>query len=142
MAAVRHGLRFVADDYILLDSAKCEAVSLYNTISVLPAPGSGEKTVVDLTSWRPGSLSASLPVRAIVAPGIHGSTTQVRPLSPAAALRAWAPSTVFHMPFDNGTVFSTLADVVRRVPCFALDVGDNEADLASAVVEVLDRATP
>jgi hypothetical protein len=142
MAAVHHGLRFVADDYILLDAAKCEAISLYNTISVLPAPGSDEKTVVDLTSLRPGSLSASLPVRAIVAPCIRGHRTLVRPVSPAAALRAWAPSTVFHMPFDNGAVVSTLADVVGRIPCFALDVGDNEADLASAVVQVLDQAVP
>jgi hypothetical protein len=142
MAALRHGLHFVADDYILLNAATGAAVSLYNTISILPAPGADEKTVVDVGSLVPGSLCASLPVRAVVVPCIAGGRTQVRRVSPAAALRAWAPSTVFHMPYDDGAVVSSLADVVRRFPCFALDVGDDEADLARAVVEVLDQAAP
>jgi hypothetical protein len=142
MAAVHHGLRLVADDYILLDAANGQAISLYNTVSVRAAPGSDEKTVVDLASSMPGSLCASLPVRAIVAPCLSGGRTQVRRVSPGTALRAWAPSTVFHMPYDDGAVVSSLADVVGSFPCFALDVGNSQADLARAVVEVLDQAAP
>jgi hypothetical protein len=55
-------------------------------------------------------------------------------------LRAWAPSTVFQMPFDDGAVVASLADVVRTVPCFTLDVGDDEAELASAVAQVVEQA--
>jgi hypothetical protein len=140
MAALNHGLRFVADDYLLLNVAKrSEAVSLYNTASIA-GPDGEDKTVLDLAALMPGSLCESLPVRAVVVPRIRGGQAQVGRVSAAVALRAWAPSTVFHMPFDDGTVVGLLADVVRSVPCFTLDVGDDEAQLANAVVQVLEQA--
>jgi hypothetical protein len=143
MASLNHGLRFVADDYVLLNLAqRPEAVSLYNTVSISAEPNAEEKTVLDVTSLRPGSLCESLPVRAVVAPRIRGGLTAVRPISPFDALRAWAPSTIFHMPYDDGAVIASLADIVRRVPCFALDVGDDEAHLATALVQVLEQAAP
>lgn len=161
LAAMNRGLSLVADDYLLLNAGTpLEAVSLYNTASVADGPDTGsaagtsavgkaavgnvaqEKTVLDLRALAPGSLRESLPVRAVVVPRVRGGQAQVRRLSPAAALRAWAPSTVFQMPFDDGAVVASLAAVVRRVPCFALDVGDDEAELAAALVEVLERAAP
>jgi len=142
-AAIDHGLAFVADDYLLLDTSEepPNAVSLYSTASILSQPDGGEKTVIDVGSLRPDSLRESLRVRAVVMPHIRGGRARLRRVSPGVALRAWASSTVFHMPFDGGAVMASLADVVRRVPCFALDVGDVAAELAAAVVDVLDGAS-
>jgi hypothetical protein len=50
---------------------------------------------------------------------------------------ALAPSTVLQQPFGGGEVVAALADVVREVPCFALDVGDDVAELAALVQETL-----
>jgi hypothetical protein len=138
-AALRHGLGFVADDYVLLRAGReWEAVSVYTTVSLLE-PGADAKTVLDVAASMPGSLRESLPVRAVVIPRVRGGRAQLRSVSPAAALRAWAPSTALHMPFDDGAVVASLADVVRGVPCFILDVGDDGAELASAVEHVLEQ---
>jgi hypothetical protein len=139
LAALHHGLGLVADDYALLrHGSGWEAVSVYATVGAADS-GDGAKTVLDVASSTPGSLRESLPVRAVVVPRVRGGHAQVRSVSPAAALRAWAPSTALHMPFDEGAVVAALADVVRDVPCFGLDVGDDEAELANAVDQVLER---
>jgi len=141
LAALQHGLGFVADDYLLLHAnEEPKAVSLYGTASISGAPDAQAKTVVDVTSLMPDSLRQSLPVRAVAVPRICGGRARLRHLSPAEALRAWAPTTVFQMPFDDGAALASLAAVVRRVPCFALDVGDDGAELASAVEQVLEQA--
>ena len=70
---------------------------------------------------------------------VRGGRARLRCVSPAEALRAWAPATAPHLPFDHGSVVATLAHVVRRVPCFGLDVGDDAAELAGAVGDALER---
>jgi hypothetical protein len=141
MAALRSGLGFVADDYLLLDaSGPFEAVSLYGTACVRTEASDDAKHVVDVEALFPGALRKSLPVRGVVLPRIVSGRTAWRPASPAAALRAWAPTTVFQMAGEEGRAMPLLAEVVRRVPCFGLDVGDAPASLAGAVNELLDRA--
>jgi hypothetical protein len=139
VAALDAGLGLVADDYLLLRCGReWEAVSLYSTVSVLE-PAAGAKAVLDVAAVTPGRLRESLPIRAVVAPRIRGGRARLRRVSPAVALRAWAPSTAFHMPFDDGAVVASLAAIVRRVPCFTLDVGDDGAELASAMADVLEQ---
>jgi hypothetical protein len=140
LAALVHGLGYVADDYVLLHTAgEPTAVSLYSTISVRAAPDAEEKAVLDVAALMHGSLRESLPVRAVVVPRISGGRACLRRVSPTEALLALAPSTAFHMPFDDGAVVASLAALVRRVPCFALDVGDGVAELADAVEQVLEQ---
>ncbi|MGH9172561.1 MAG: hypothetical protein ACRD0Z_17125 [Acidimicrobiales bacterium] len=144
MAAVNHGLRFVADDYLLLRSGHTpEAVALYNTVSVAAssrtASAGDTKAVLDLRKLMPDALCESLTVRAVVVPCVSEGRTQLRRVTPVAALRAWAPTTVFQMPFDDGAVVATLAGVVSSCPCYSLDVGSDEADLADAVLQVLEQ---
>ena len=134
LAAVRGGLGFGADDSLLLRAGSSyDGVSMYGTASTREGD---TKTVVDLA----GAVRESLPVRAVVLPRVAGGRTQWHPASPATALRQWGPSTVFQMPLDKGAALPLLAEVVRQVPCFALDVGDDEDALAGAVNELLDEA--
>ena len=141
MAAVRSGLGFVADDYLLLQAdVACAAISLYSTVCTRDNSNGDAKTIADIASLMPGALRQSLPVRAVVLPRVVRGRTSWGPASPAAALRGWAPTTVFEMPLDNGAALPLLAEVVRQVPCFALDVGDDEDELAPALDQLLDRA--
>ena len=132
---------YLADDYVLLEAAgEATATSIYSTASVRGETEADQKAVVDVGALMPGSLRASLPVRAVLVPRICGGHTRLHRLSPAAALLAWAPATALHMPFDDGAVLAALAALVRRVPCFGSDVGDDVAELASSVDQALEQA--
>lgn len=196
LAALMHGLGYVADDYVLLDTgARPTAHSLYNSIAVserphpdlvtgqagpsatdgqegrpgtptahsvyrvakldqghlmrFPALGqaaqhpppeaAGQKAVLDVVSARPDAVRDRLPIRAVVVPRVRGGQTRVAPTTPARALLALVPSTVFQMPFDDGQALGPLSAVVRRLPCFSLDVGDDQAELGEAIDRVLEQ---
>jgi hypothetical protein len=158
LAALAAGMAYVGDDYVLLHTgpepvawnlfgtAKLDAghaarfpeLAAHLVRSAQPAPE--EKLVLDVHRVMPDALVDSLAIRAVLLPRIRGGHARLRPASPGEALLALAPSTAFQMPFDGGEVMGALADVVRAAPAFALDVGDDPAELAEAVDGVLDAA--
>jgi hypothetical protein len=133
LAAVEHGLRYVGDDYVLLEDGI--AWNLYGTAKVDAGPDR-EKTVLELEAE---SLIEALPIRAVVVPAIGSRSTRLEEISPAQALLALAPSTAFQMPFDRGAVLATLGELVRLVPCHRLELGRRAKAAASALGEVLAR---
>jgi hypothetical protein len=138
VAAAAHGFGYLGDDSVLLyGSGGLTAGSIYNTASVLADADAEAKTVLDVAS---GSLRDSVAVRAVIVPRIDGGPTQLSPIEPSAALLAWAPTSALRLPYDQEEVVATLGNVVRRVPCFALRVGDDARELAAAVDEALTRA--
>jgi hypothetical protein len=156
LAALAAGMSYVADDYLLLRNdgepvawnlfatAKLDAghlgrfPQLAADVTVSAEPVAGEKAVLDVHRLLPHALVRSLPIRAVLVPRIRGGKARLRSTSAAAALLALAPSTAFQMPYDDGRVLGSLADVVRGVPAFSLDVGDDPGELADAVDRVLD----
>ena len=156
VAALTHGLGYVADDYVLLHTTdQPHAIALYRTakldrlhvirlpsISIRQAPDDEHKTVVDVAASRPDLLRASLPVRAVIVPRIRGGRACLRRVGPAEALLALAPATMLQLPFDDRAALGSLAALVRRVPCFGLDVGDDASELAGAVQQALELSAP
>jgi hypothetical protein len=156
LAALTHGLGYVADDYVLLNTtSQPHAIALYRTaklddghltrfasladaVRLPPAFAATEKAVLDVGAASPSSLRASLPVRAVIVPRIRGGRASLRRIGPAEALLALAPSTMLQLPFDDRAAFGSLAALVRRVPCFGLDVGDDPSELAAAVQQALE----
>jgi hypothetical protein len=152
LAALTHNLIYLGDDYVLLDAAgEPVAASIYGVAKLdqghlqrfpalaaqvrkPPKAESEQKSVLDV---RQASMRASLPVKAVIVPRITGGHSRLRPISSGAAMLALAPSTVLQHPFGDGEVVAALADVVRRTPCFALDVGDDVTQLAQTVKEAL-----
>ncbi|HWD84684.1 MAG TPA: hypothetical protein VG321_02955 [Solirubrobacteraceae bacterium] len=104
-----------------------------------PAEASGEKAVLDVKAAMPGAVRDHLPVRAVVVPRIQGGRTRVGSISPVQALLALAPSTVFQMPFDEGKALGSMGQLTRQVPCFSLDVGDDQTELGEAIDHVLEQ---
>jgi hypothetical protein len=113
-----------------------------------PTPEGPAKALVDIRALAPGTLQRRLEIRAIVAPTLRPHTTAhmavpcglgesapaaVRPISAAEGLRAVAPSTVVQSGFGGAGSLAMLADLVRRVPSYALDLSPDPAANAAAV---------
>jgi hypothetical protein len=161
LAALTHGLHYLADDYILLHThPDPTAHSIYNTakldgghlrrfpalaslVRFPPPEAADEKAVLDVASVRAGAPRQSLPVRAVVVPRISGVTkrARLRPTRSSDALLALAPSTVFQMPFDDRAVLGSLARLVREVPSYTLELGEDPAQLAEMLEQTLEQAT-
>ncbi len=141
LAAVRGGLGFLADDYVLLRAGPgFEAICLYSTACLRTGAADGRKDVIDVDSAQPGSLRRALRLRAVVVPRTAGGGVGWRRIEPVVALRAWAPSTTLLLSGDHGAALPMLAAVVRSVPCYSLGLADDPAGIAAAVHDMLDAA--
>lgn len=146
-------LRYASDDYTAISvGAEPWAHSLYSSGKLEPHHAKRlphlastaanerrlhieEKAVFYVHEQFPKSVVDGFPLRAVVVPRIASGERDTRLVkaSPAAALSALAPSTLFqlHPPTSEG--FRVMADVVRRVPTFYLDLG-SEIDRIPAVI--------
>ncbi len=151
------GMRYVSDDYCLLETSDGDrAHSVFssgkldaNSLSLLPQfepwvsnsdPGGSEKAIIFLSKWIPEELADSLPIRAILLPNTSESdATRIRPASPAEALRALAPSTIFQLTGAGNRTFVQLGALVRRVPSFHLDLSRDMSDTPAAILSLLEQ---
>jgi hypothetical protein len=157
MVCVDAGWQYVSDDYCVLDaSGHPTAHGLYGTAKVspdafarLPALAQVEhsqrddgKIVLDLgTSLRP-QLADSLPLRAVVIPTVTGTTGRLHRLPLVAGARALAPSTLFQLPGARQSSLGTIAQILRQIPVFGLDVGPDFASIPAALLPAIEGPTP
>jgi hypothetical protein len=141
LSCVAGGLRFLGDDYCMLDPSPEPTVHrVYATAKLRPdaftrlpalrplarnaARLDREKAVLDLLPTFADSLAESEPVRAIVIPRVTGRFA-TRPASAGAVLRAMAPSTVFGLFGATGSSLANLARLSRTVPGYEVELGDD-----------------
>lgn len=158
LACLASDLLYLSDDYCAVDaSARPTVHSLFSTGKVeagalrrmpfleplvanrerLP----DEKVVFFLHQQLPHKLLAEAPIRALALPRVTGGRdTSTSRASPFAALVALAPSTHGQLPYAGEEVLGNLAQLVRRVPAFHLDLGYDVAQVAPALEDVLARA--
>lgn len=105
------------------------------------------KALVRIPDLAPSRLTPRLQIAAIVAPTVRslqpayiavgGDLGKVEPavrvISAAEGLRAVAPSTIVQAGFGGGGSLATLADLVRRVPSYALELSPDPAANAATV---------
>jgi hypothetical protein len=105
------------------------------------------KALVRIPDLAPDGLRGQLEITAILAPALRPSRGAniaaggdlsemepvVRPIWAAEALRAVAPSTIVQAGFGGGGSLATLADLVRRVPAYALELSPDPTANAAAV---------
>jgi hypothetical protein len=156
VAAFLAGLDYLGDDYVLVDLAGPRPVahSLYATAKLSPAatallpglpeahrgvpPHDAKKHVLDISRLRPDGVRTSASVMAIVLPRLSpGVATGVRRTSANAALLALAPTTVFQAPRHDGAALRPLAELVRRVPAYMLDLGGGPETAGPVLAELL-----
>jgi hypothetical protein len=112
------------------------------------------KALVDIRSLAPATMKRRLEITAVVAPSIPSLTSRfvahnankrevsssdgsvepsLRRISAGEGLRAVSPSTIVQAGFGSGGSLATLADLVRRVPSYALELSPDPAANAAAV---------
>ena len=144
LACLSSGLRYAGDDFVALagepepwvhslyGSGKLEPHHLarFPTLQSWvsnPVRDAEDKVIVFAEEAAPGVAITGFPLRAVLVPRVVAQEPQSRlqPISPAAALAALAPSTVFqlHPPQPDG--LAKMAQLVQRVPCLSLELGSD-----------------
>lgn len=158
LLGVLGGLDYLGDDYCLVrTTGQPEVFALYGTgklhrdhlprfpelarRAVDPGPDVYHKPLIQVTQSWPGRVVSQRPVRAVLAPQVVGAgPTRLVPSSPAEALRALGPSTLMQLPdATQGGVWQTLAALVRRVPCYRLELGGDPGDIVPTVRRLIEE---
>jgi hypothetical protein len=155
LACLEEGLTFVGDDYVAIEAVPEPRVwSLYagakvhaDSLGLLPslrecvvnAEEIGrEKLVLSLHPARRPSLGETLRLGAVIVPRVvPGAHTRLTPLAPPRALLAAGPSTVLQLPQIGPGALPLLAAIIRRVPCFRLEIGRESP--VPAILGLLNR---
>jgi hypothetical protein len=160
LSCAEAGLGYLGDDYVLIDladgptaypvhsTAKIDVRGLARLPALAPAilamdAVDADKAVLDLHHHRPDWLVPSAPLRALVLPRVTGnSSTHVRAGSAAEGLRAVAPSTVLQH-FGHGAAgIVTVAELVRRLPVYVLELGRDMTSAVDAVARLAQGLDP
>lgn len=109
----------------------------------LPAPsfaGDGaleEKSVFYVAERFSERMCQSFPLRAIIAPRLHGSVTRLQPLGAAQALAALAPSTLLQLVPASQQALSAMARLLTDIPAFRLDIAGPPQQIPAAIDDLL-----
>ncbi len=155
LLCVGAGMQYGGDDFcIVTPRSPFQAHSLYNTARVniqfaqeLSGVSSHTrnadiddqgKAVLFLHQHFPKQIARDFPIRAILAVRVAGEAeTRLRPISPGVALKALAPSTVFQLPDGRAEDFQAMAELVRHLPCYQLELGTELGAIPAIIQEVL-----
>jgi hypothetical protein len=110
------------------------------------------KALLDIRDIAPGQMRRQLAICAVVAPSLPPVTSRfvphratksevseaLRRISAAEGLRGVAPSTIVQSGFAGGESLAALADLVRRVPSYALELSPDPAANADAVGRLVE----
>ena len=152
LACLEAGFRYLGDDYSLVNIQEEPWVfSLYNTAKLKGAEDlsrfprlrrhlvnaerlNTEKAMMFLNTGYRDQIESGMPLKAILIPKIRRHTeTEIRRAGPAEALAALAPSTLFQLPGSAQSAMQKMSELVKRVPCYVLELGAN----VSGIPEVL-----
>lgn len=129
--------------FALYASASADASLLTRHPELVAHAAAGKPKSVVAMGRVPGvRLEASARVRAVLVPRVGGDAREstLSPISPAAALRSLAPSSLIQ-PFGAGRPgLELLARVVQTTPCFSLELGRDPAGILVAAETALARA--
>ncbi|HJX30672.1 MAG TPA: hypothetical protein VJ624_02345 [Thermodesulfobacteriota bacterium] len=152
LACLNAGFLYLGDDFCILDFDPSPRVySLYNSGKLsddsrtwLPqfesnATGMKDdgKMIYHLCPGREQQMVESLPIRAVLLPNVtKKQCTRLKPASGGEALNVLAPTTLKLVALPAGSLKSALgaiAKLVRQVPCYHLELGEDLTEIPHAV---------
>lgn len=152
LACLNAGLRYLADDRCLLaltptpqvaciyNSAKVHLAQMERFPNLLAAVNNRhetatEKALLYLQDVAPAQIAPALPIRALLLAKIAGTTTTtLAPVSRMAVLRDFVTSTLVYQPGATHAETHTMTELVRRIPCYQLNLGTDLAGIAPVVI--------
>jgi hypothetical protein len=156
LACLEAGMGYLGDDYVVVTGgARPRAYSLYatakaasETLALLPGLGTARcavdasdqaKAVLDIERYRPGQLRREEQIAAVVIPRVTPGECVLRPVRSVDALRALAPSTILQHSHESASGLAVMSELVRSVPAFELDLGDDIAPVPAVIAELLEE---
>jgi hypothetical protein len=156
LSCLTSDLLFAGDDYVAVELApEPRVLSLFSSgklepghsalLPHLPSPsfaGDGameEKSVFYVAEQFPDRMCRGFPLRAIVAPRVHGTEPQVSQRGPAQVLAALAPSTLLQLVPARQEALSAMAALLADIPSFGLEVGGPTELLPPTIERLLDE---
>jgi hypothetical protein len=154
LSCLTSDLLYAGDDYVAVElQPEPRVLSLYCSgklapdhsalLPHLPFPtfaGDGaleEKSVFYVADRFPERMCRGFPLRAIVAPRVHGDQPQLSRRGPAQVLAALAPSTLLQLVPARQEALSAMAALLGRIPAFGLDVGGPTVQIPPAIERLL-----
>jgi hypothetical protein len=151
LACLAHGMMCAGDDFVMI-APSAEGVDLYGLFGsakvvaaelagqAKPALSDGSKTVLWINESHPRQMARHLRLRAIVVPLPSGRAQPLlRRASPVEVIRALLPSSAFLTAGADGRSYAGVIDLVRGLPAFVLELGEERAQNAE-ILEGLLRA--
>lgn len=157
LACLDSDLLYAGDDYCLLEVEPEPFIhSLYNSAKLnpdnlerfpalgrlfaLPSARIEEKALVFLHEQVPDKLTTGFPLKGVFLPRVTGlADTSLEPISPAAAMRALAPSSLFQLCGAGHEGFAVMAKLIRQVPCYQLNLGTDLPGVTAAISRFLSE---
>jgi hypothetical protein len=82
-------------------------------------------------------------LRAILVPRITGQPdTQIEPCGEGQALMALAPSSLAQLPTSGSRDLNFIGQLIRRSPCYRMNVGTDISRIPLAISRLLDQLNP
>lgn len=157
LACLDSGLKFLGDDYCLVRSGEVPIVhSLYSSgkknaddierLDFLKPYISNterladEKAVYYIHQHFPERVINSFPLKAILVPKItENDHPRLTTVATTTGLMALAPSTIFQLPGSGAEDLARMADIVRNVPCYGLELAGNVKGTPQLLERLLDK---
>lgn len=159
LACALGGLAFLGEDYVALESrgdGRFVGHSVYNSVfldsthlrrfdglaahAVHGRPPQEAKSVVLLAQVAPDAMAREATIRALVFPRVgEGAEAALAPMSRPEALLALAPSSLLQIPNRQlgRAGFGRLAQLVERLPCYRMSVGEDLASIPRCLAPLL-----
>lgn len=142
LACLGSQLSYLSDDYCLMSAHPPRVQSLYCTAKLVGEPDlerfphlrpwvlnpkrqADEKILLNLFERCPHHLLLEAPLQAVVVPRVVPglNSSRLTRLRGAQALLALAPSTLFQLAGVHQECMSQMAQLLRQVPCYQLELG-------------------
>lgn len=156
LSCLKSDLSYASDDYCLIATDPVPYVySLYSTAKLKSAKDlerfpdlaplvtnsdrlEEEKALIFLKEHFPEKIVSGFPIKAIFVPKITGKTdTRLQKTTPIHALTSLAPSTLFQLAGTGKSSFQMMSDLVKRVPCYTLELGTDISQIPQVILEFL-----
>lgn len=100
-----------------------------------------EKPLLFLNQYYPFKMIKGFPIRAIFLPRVTGQPdTTLVSTSTVEGLKALAPSTLFQLSFATKAAFFQIANFIKQVPCYNLNLGTEIDRIPEVILRFLSKA--
>jgi hypothetical protein len=159
LSGILHGLTSVGDDYVAVRCAdgRVEAEPVLRVmkqdvrglrrlglepgkVALNGPPNWQGKIELDFARLVPGARAERLAMKAILLPRVSWSpSSSFRQASAREAMLAMAPSSLYQLYGSLREDFRLIASIVRAVPAFHLDLGEDPAEVAASVRAFIEQ---